>query len=158
MNFREAFSKWGLSRISLNLKFAELEFSPTDDDGIAAWEMYVELVTRITTQKLLDDSGDEGTALESVYKIFAITRDILKTHGRKSGAFTKIAIIVLNQVIRPFTAKWHKRSIDGTLTKPEGKICFRRELEALQVDLRNYSRMLAEMAKVEDLTYIAIEE
>ena len=158
MKFRDLFEKWGLSRVSLNLVFAELEFAPSPEDETAAWEMYVELITRVTTQKLFEDSGDEATALESVYKIFAITRDILKIHGRKCNAFTKVAIIVLNQIIRPFTAKWHKRNIDGTLNTQEGKNSFRCELEFLQADLHKYSRMLAEMAKVEDLTDIVIDE
>jgi len=157
MKFQELFTRWGLSSVKLNLKFAELEFCPNENDGIAAWEMYVELVTRITTQKLFDDSGDEATALESVYRMFATTRDILKCHGRKCSAFTKVAIIVLNQIIRPFTAKWHKRSVDGVLSTPDGKTCFRRELEVLQEDLRNYSKILAEMAQVEDLTDITTE-
>ena len=158
MNFKDLFTKWGLSSVKLNLKFAELEFTPNHDDEIASWEMYVELITRITTQPLLEDSGDEATALESVYKMFAITRDILKIHGHKCNAFTKIAIIVLNQIIRPFTAKWHKRSKDNALNTPEEKNNFRRELELLQKELRNYSKMLADVAKVEDLTDITLED
>jgi hypothetical protein len=159
MKFKELFAKWGLSRVSLNLKFAELEFSPNESDEIAAWEMYVELITRITTQELLDDSGIESSALESVFRMFEITRNILKSHGRTCNEFTKIAVIVLNQVIRPFTAKWHKRNAEGLLSSSDEKHCFRGELKVLQGDLRNYSRMLAEIAKVEDLTYItSIEE
>ena len=158
MKFKDVFEKWELSRVSLNLKFAELEFCPNNSDEVAAWEMYVELITRITTQKLHDDSGDEATALDSVYQMFAITRDILKTHGRKCNAFAKIAIIILNQIIRPFTAKWHKRHLDSELSTPEVKNCFRHELELLQIDLRNYSKLLAEMANVEDLTAYTIEE
>ena len=157
MKFKDIFSKWGLTKVSLNLKFAELEFVPNESDEIAAWEMYVELITRITTQKLPADSSDEATALASVFSLFTITRDILKNHGRKCNAFTKIAIIVLNQVIRPFTAKWHKRSVEGTLCTADDKEHFRNELEILQKDLRNYSRILADIAKVEDLTDIAVE-
>ena len=158
MNFKELFTKWGLSKVSLNIKFANLEFIPNTNDEIAAWEMYVELVTRITTQKLSDDSGDETTALKSVYSMFAITRSILKSHGRECSVFTKIAIIILNQVIRPFTAKWHKQIVDCCLETYDEKIEFRRELVVLQKDLRNYSKLLAEIAKVEDLTDITFED
>lgn len=52
--------------------------------------------------------GDERMAPDSVHNLFAITRGTLKTQGRKPGKFAKIAIVVLNQVVRPFTAKWHK--------------------------------------------------
>ena len=158
MKIGDLFENWGLTGIKLNLKFAEIEFSPNPEDEIAAWEMYVELITRITTQKLYDNTGDEVTALESIHKMFAITRDIIKVHGRKCDAFTKIAVIVLNQVIRPFTAKWHRFNIDGTLNNIQSKIRFRNELEELQINLRKYSGVLAEMAKVEDLTNIIMEE
>ena len=66
--------------------------------------------------------------------------------------FTKIAIIVLNQIIRPFTAK----CIDFLLKVLfQDKIkCqeFRDELIELQKQLCIYSKMLADMAGVEDLT------
>ena len=41
---------------------------------------------------------------------YAITREIIKHHGRDCIEFTKIAVVVLNQIIRPFTAKWHRLS------------------------------------------------
>ena len=151
MKFKDLFSKWKLSKVSLNFKFAELEFAPNAADEEAAWEMYVELITRITTQNLHDDHGDELSALGSVYSLFAVTRDILKNHGRDAKAFTKIAIIVLNQIIRPFTAKWHKHSLDGLLDAQEGKKQFRHDLNTLQTDLREYCGMLAEIAQVENL-------
>ena len=110
MTFSDLFRQWGLTSIKLNVGFAEMEFKATEDDQIAAWDMYVELLTRITTQPLEDGTGDEETALTSVFNLFAITREILKTKGRQANNFTKVAIIVLNQVIRPFTAKRHKKS------------------------------------------------
>ena len=71
----------------------------------AAWELYIELLTRITTQPLPQSYGDEKTALDSVFSIFGLTRSIIKENGTNCIEFTKIAIIVLNQIIRPFTAK-----------------------------------------------------
>lgn len=156
MKFQEWFEKWGLKNIKLNLKFAEFEFQPSPDDEEAAWEMYVELLTRVTTQQLRDCTGDESTALHSIYKLFDITRDILKIHGRKSPNFTKIAIIVLNQIIRPFTSKWHKLFLQKAFEDEDQCIAFRRELVFLQDELCNYARMLAEMARVEDLTNLSL--
>lgn len=37
MNFAGIFSKWKLSSIKLNLKFAEIEFTSTEEDKQAAW-------------------------------------------------------------------------------------------------------------------------
>ena len=114
--------------------------------------MYIELLTRITTQPLDEKHGDEKTALESVYALFAITRQVLKNNTRNCTEFTKIAIIVLNQVIRPFTAKWHRLSLEGAFSDVEQKKEFRNELTQLQSLLRKYTKMLADMAGVEDLT------
>ena len=82
----------------------------------------------------------------------ATTRDILRRHGRKTVEFSKVAVPVLNQVVRPFTAKWHRESIADAFSDSTKRKQFRSELRALQTDLRNYNRVLAEIAGVEDLT------
>ncbi len=150
--FRDLLEKWGLSSLRINLHFLEMEFQPNDKDRYAAWEMYIELLTRVTTQYLAPDHGDEQTALESVHKLFQITREILRNHGSQCKEFAKIAIVVLNQKIRPFTAKWHPKSIAGGLEDGEECAKFREELKSLQVTMRKYTRLLAYMAQVEDLT------
>ncbi len=60
--------------------------------------------------------------------------------------------MVLNQIIRPFTAKWHKESLNGAFDVPEKCAEFRSELKEIQVILTRYTQMLADMADVEDLT------
>lgn len=157
MTFGELFRKWGLTSIKLNLKFAEMEFNMVEDDQTAAWEMYVELITRITTQPLEDGSGDEETALTSIYSLFDTTRSILKAKGRQAPIFTKVAIVVLNQIIRPFTAKWHKKKLAGAFSEWGESELFRKELKILQEDLIKYTSLLAEIAMVEDLTELALE-
>ncbi|MGI9256984.1 MAG: hypothetical protein ACR2PY_08635, partial [Salinispira sp.] len=72
--------------------------------------------------------------------------------------FTKIAILVLNQIIRPFTAKWHKLASQGTFSDNQKCQKFREELKNLQEDLKIYTQMLADMADVEDLTELENEE
>lgn len=158
MTFSDLFRQWGLQNIKLNIGFAELEFAPTEDDQTAAWDMYVELLTRVATQKLPDESGDEATALESVYSLFPTTREILKSKGRQATEFTKVAIVVLNQVERPFTAKWHKKKIEDAFSQENECNAFRSELRVLQGQLKCYSRLLADMAMVEDLTELDSEE
>ncbi len=45
----------------------------------------------------------------------------------------------------------HRRIVSGALTDAD-KDAFREELGQLQADLRNYTRLLADLAGVEDLT------
>ena len=118
----------GLETLKINVKFLQAEFKIQDLDKEAAWELYIELLTRITTQPLPADSGDEETALDSVYSLFPLTREVIKRKGPGCIEFTKIAIVVLNQVIRPFTAKWHKLSLGGAFENSEKSQRFREEL------------------------------
>lgn len=152
MKRRDFFEQWGLSSLKINLGFLEGEFSPNDPDRAAAWDLYVELLTRITTQYLPPEDGDEATALQSVHALFPLTRDILRQHGSGCGEFAKLAIPVLNQIIRPFTAKWHRLSLNNAFEQPKRCQQFRKELAALQISLRCYTQALAAMADVEDLT------
>jgi hypothetical protein len=149
---RDFFEQWGLSSLKINLGFLEGEFAPRDPDRAAAWDLYIELLTRVTTQYLAPADGDEATALESVHALFPLTREILKRHGSGSGEFAKLAIPVLNQVIRPFTAKWHRLGLVGAFKDPARCADFRDELTRLQRLLRSYAGALAAMADVEDLT------
>lgn len=152
MKWKKWLENWNMTSLQINTPFLNMEFKPQDEDKAAAWDLYIELLTRITTQPLKSDSGDEQTALDSVYAIFKLTREILKFHGRGCEVFAKIAIVVLNQKIRPFTAKWHQLSIDGAFKDPKQCKEFRRELKELQSTLNIYTQMLGDMAGVEDLT------
>ena len=73
-----------LNKFNIKLKFtvpfmeSEIEFSDADKD--AAWEMYIELMTRCATRKLKDDEGDNQEALDSLHELFGITREILKKY------------------------------------------------------------------------------
>jgi hypothetical protein len=132
MKRRDFLQKWGLSSLKLNLGFLEGQFAPQDPDRAAAWELYVELLTRITTQYLAPEAGDEKTALDSVFAIFPLTREILRHHGSGCGEFAKLAIPVLNQIVRPFTAKWHRLSLAGAFGDTGRCREFRAELSGLQ--------------------------
>jgi len=154
MKLKEWLDEWSMNSLKINLQFLEMEWSPNDVDKDAAWEMYIELITRVATQNLLPEHGDEATALSSIHDLFDITRDVIKRKGRHCESFTKIAIIILNQKIRPFTAKWHKIFVAGGFSDLEACNLFRAELAELQLVLRTYSQMLANMANVEDITHL----
>jgi len=147
-----------MTSLKVNLKFLEMEWQPKEPDKAAAWELYIEMLTRIATQNLQPEQGDEKTALDSIYSLFPLTREIIKRHGRDCIEFTKIAVIVLNQLVRPFTEKWHGESLKGAFKKKRKCDEFRRELMQLQTKLRQYTKMLAEMAGVEDLTQVETQD
>lgn len=81
-----------MTKLSLKTPFLEAEWSPQEKDREAAWELYVEMLTRITTQPLPDDVGDEKVALDSVYAIFPLMAEEGKrledgfTAGQREGA------------------------------------------------------------------------
>ena len=152
MKWAKWLENWDMTSLKVNLQFLEMEWSPQDADRDAAWDLYVELLTRAATQYLAPEHGDEGAALSSLHDIFGLTRAIMARHGRDCMAFAQLAIVVLNQIVRPFTTKWHRLSIDGGFS--DSALCaqFRSELSDLQNQLRKYTMMLADMAGVEDLT------
>lgn len=158
MLWRELLDQWGLSGLAINPGVLAAEFHPSDEDRDAAWALYVELLTRITTQPLPPEQGDEKAALASVHELFALTREIMRgTGGRHALEFAKIAIVLLNQKVRPFTAKWHRQSLTGGFDGLAGRQEFRAELAQLQDMLLRYTRLLGSMAGIQgddDLTRI----
>ena len=151
MKLNDWLEKWGLTSLRINAGFLDMNFAPKDPDRAAAWELYIELLTRVATQHLAPEDGDEKTALESIHNLFALTRDSLKKHPRCTE-FAKLAVVVLNQIVRPFTAKWHRLAIANAFAEPARREEFRAELASLQEELRKYTMMLSGLAAVEDLT------
>jgi hypothetical protein len=151
MKLKKWLENWDMTKLKVTTPFLEAEWEPQEKDREAAWELY------IVTQPLPLEHGDEETALQSAHALFGITREILRRKGRDCVQFTKIAVIVLNQIVRPFTAKWHRLSINGAFKDSKKCLEFRSELIALQKDLCIYTRMLADVAQVEDLTGISLE-
>jgi hypothetical protein len=74
MKWRKWLEEWDMTSLKIKTPFLEMDWAPKDEDKTAAWELYVELLTRITTQPLAPEHGDETTALESVHDLFPITR------------------------------------------------------------------------------------
>ena len=86
---------------------------PDESERKAAWEMYVELVTRISIAELKPGECLLREALTSLYSLFATTRAILRHYGpsvaqpKSDGqlSFGSLAVAVLNSVLRPVLAK-----------------------------------------------------
>jgi len=80
-----------------------------DKEQQAAWEIYVELVTRVPAVELRPDEGLLREALTSLYTIFHSTRKILRNYGPEVArskdndgvSFAYLSVNLLNTVLRP---------------------------------------------------------
>lgn len=97
--------KFKVKKISTSLPFGlgQVELESDETMRRAAWALYVELTTRITTQTLETEQGLLRETLNSLYSLFGSTRQILREAGPDIGTSLEsvggIAIAVLN---RPF--------------------------------------------------------
>src|SRR4029079_7364043 len=114
----------------------------TDHDGTPARLLLIELRTRITSQKLHYRSGDEEAAVKSVYDLFVGARKLLTEHPQ-AEAFGAVTIFFLNQVLRPYTARWHRWVVDGRFTAESSRREFRKELKQLQRQIEPFLELLS---------------
>jgi len=149
---------WGLGSIT---------FEADEVQQRAAWALYVELSTRVASQPLKDDEGVLREALQSIYSIFGITRQILREAGPEVAngekSFGPVAIAVLNKGLRPFTARWHPLLKAHEDQCPEGVSpvdhernwvvdgedyhqLMRTELVTLQEEIAQYAEALAKIS------------
>lgn len=167
-----------INKISVSLGIPEVanitgEWEPNENQQNASWEIYVELVTRVSVVGLNENGGNIREALSSLYTIFDETREILKKYGpgiaispgRGNLSLGFIAVSVLNDFIRPFLTKWHPkltffeeiRSPDTPLVDHynswEKNMQIRDELNRLSEFLYEYSRILARGAGIPTLVY-----
>ena len=168
-----AITKLSSTRFKVNLGFISIE-SEWEIDEIqkkAAWEMYVELATRITTIELQPNEGLLREALNSLYSIFATTREILKRYGPsiatpgnpKDTTFGHLAVGILNKILRPTLSKWHpilldweqKRPLNVSITEHEShwehKDDLRKEINEIRLKLLKYADVLGMVAGVSNL-------
>jgi len=101
--------------VKLDLKLFSIggTWEPNDAERRAAWELYVELVTRISVVPLRDGIARE--ALTSLYAIFGHAREILRRHGpdvaepKRDGQYNLgyLTVALLNFGLRPTLSYWH---------------------------------------------------
>lgn len=129
--------------------FGEGNWEPTSDDRLAAGQLHIQLVSRITTQPLGYQAGTEQAALDSIYRLFEETRRITAANPACRN-FELLAWDILNERVRPFTAKWHRESQRGALAALDATDEFRAELAALQPSLRQFDRVLCHLRDLAD--------
>ncbi|MEH1165683.1 toll/interleukin-1 receptor domain-containing protein [Micromonospora sp. CPCC 205539] len=86
---------------------------PNDVERAAAWELHVELITRVTAVPL--QHGLLREALSSMYSLFGSFREILRRYGPDLAASTNDSdfnlgysvVTMLNYGIRPVLSYWH---------------------------------------------------
>jgi hypothetical protein len=150
--------------VGLPFGLGKLEFETDEVQQKAAWELYVELTTRISVQPLGENEGIVREALSSLYKLFDITRGILRRAGpvvaQGPNSLGPVAIDVLNKGIKPFLAKWHPILQDYENLRPanlsqkehedkwESISEVRKELSDLRNELSVYTDALAQIAGI----------
>lgn len=147
--------------VKLNLHFIEISgnWKPNDAERRAAWELYVEIVTRTAAAPLDQRDGLLREALSSHYSIFHTTRDILRRYGpvvaehRPDGqySFGFLAVALLNFGIRPLLNRWHPALEDWEATRPINRSRAEHErmwtsASQLREDLADAGRLLLDYA------------
>ena len=137
-------------------------WSADDTQRAAAWELYVELTTRIATVPLTPEEGLLREAMSSLHALFGTTREVLRRYGPSVGkprpgsslSVGFIAVNVLNAGVRPFLAKWHpelsrweQQPHDGVGVADHERawphaVSVRADLAALQRTLNQYAKTL----------------
>jgi hypothetical protein len=161
-------------KVKLQLPYVggiEGTWEPNEAERKAAWEMYVELITRISVAELLPDEGLLREALSSLYTIFDTTRKILREYGpdvaQAKGddevSFGYLAVAILNTVLRPVLSKWHPLLLDYENTRDRAVAPaeheqqwdkydeLRQVLNDVRQVLTEYAALLAEVAGVPSL-------
>ena len=161
-----------LVNVKIDLKFPGIggisgTWEPDDSEVRAAWELYVEMVTRTPIGGFSSQEGSLREALDSIYSLFDTTRGILRKYGPgvarpKSGhelSFGYLAVSMLNLVLRPLLTEWHPKlhsweRDNQHLDESEwdGRSDFLNALTETKVQLEQYADLFAEVADVPELT------
>ena len=157
--------------VKLDLKLFAVtgSWEPNDAERKAAWELYVELITRVAAVPLHD--GLLREALSSLYSLFGSSREVLRRYGpsvaepRRDGeySFGFLVVTMLNFAIRPVLAYWHPALEDWESRRPADQSRseyerawprheeLRSALDKTRDDLGVYAALLARAAGVPNL-------
>lgn len=144
------------------------KWQPDAHEQAAAWELYVEFVTRVSVSGLEEDEGLLRESLSSLYMLFTLTRDIIRKYGpsiaRPQGdsqlSLGLLTIHVLNYVLRPILARWHpllhdyEQRKDPTVSQYAHERAWERsgelrhELQGCRPVLNEYTQLLARVADI----------
>jgi hypothetical protein len=146
-------------------------WEPVENERMAAWELYVELITRISVAELKPCEGSLREALSSLHSLFKTIRRILRKYGpsvaqsKSGGKITLgfLSIAILNTVLRPLLSKWHPMLTSYENMKRDSVSSIDHErnwdkyeeliiaLKDVRIMLIEYANLLAEVAQVPSL-------
>ncbi|MDS1272239.1 toll/interleukin-1 receptor domain-containing protein [Lipingzhangella sp. LS1_29] len=138
----------------------------TDMDRMAAFEIQMQLVTRVGIQRLGEHGGILREALGSLHTLLELSRDIMRRynialsdpwHSRGSDV-EQLVDELINDVLRPFLERWHPALAEHEASRPAGTGAYahecawpqatqlRAELDALHDPLSRIARDLGEIS------------
>ena len=161
-------------QVGLDLKIFQISgtWEPNDAEREAAWELYVELITRVAVVPLPRGHGLLREALSSLYSLAGTVRQVLREHGptvaepKPDGAynFGYLAVAMLNFVIRPVLSRWHPeleaweatRAVERSRAEHERAWPraeqLREELDSARGILSQYATLLGTACGIPDLS------
>lgn len=148
MKWSDLFETWNLTGLHISTPLLNADFAPQVADRKAAWELYVEIATRVSSEPLPPAEGVDKAALDSLYGLFGTTREVLRANGPEAGKVGPVAIAVLNQVLRPLLTRWHAPLNAPGGLDPAQSQQFREELEQTRLTMQKYISLLAQIAGV----------
>lgn len=138
----------------------------SEAERMAAFDLQVELVSRIGVQQLPDGSGSLREALTSLNSLFPFTRETLRRYSiglepSTAPSVQSVADHLLNEILRPFLSRWHPLLNAWEADRPphtspldhesawDHADTFRMDLNALQEPLRAATASLAGISGAE---------
>ena len=141
-------------------------WEPDETEIRAAWELYVEMVTRTPLGSISLQEGSARETLTSIYSLFETTRGVLRNYGPgvarpkkgKDLSLGYLAVSMLNLVLRQLLTDWHPRLRAWELKNPglhedewADRCDFRKALHGTRDQLRQYASLFAQVAGVPEL-------
>ena len=154
---RHRIEDWRLEEVELQ----GFKFTIAGAQRRVAWRLFVEITTRIATQPMQDETGDDGIALKSLYELFQLTRKAISemepTPSATGDTVETFALDMLNSDLRPFLSTWHPKwdeyaeggkAVSQAWPKHRE---FRVELREIQTKIKSRARGLAQLAGVRNV-------
>ncbi|WP_328768637.1 hypothetical protein [Streptomyces sp. NBC_00286] len=137
---------------------------PGPVERAAAFDLQIELVTRVGVQPLAPDQGSLREALTSLHVLFSTTREVLHRVAAETAAglvLPHIAATLANEHLRPFLSYWHPALQQHEARRPDGTSPtahehtwdraaeMRTDLDRLRLPLTRIAARLAELSSVD---------